>query len=267
MQLTGSEVRKKIVPGIACAARRGRIDADEAVIESDEVAFRASVLAGSPGGVMPTTFSPIVKEDMTWLYETRLVGSVPGKALRGKLIDAAEGLCPYCRINVAKTLDHTVPKSEHPRLSVEPLNLVPCCRDCNMDRLVGRNFVGLSPFFDKWAAHEHWLNARVIDINHPESLVFEAIRHPGYTDSQWARLSIFFSESDLDSRYKLLALDEFYVLKGDLMRQASHYPLSSIESVLVERIKSRLTRKGLNCWEAASYGAWLVKAREIDWGV
>ena len=33
-----------------------------------------------------------------------------------------------------KNLDHYLPKAKYPTLSVAPNNLIPSCRDCNMDK-------------------------------------------------------------------------------------------------------------------------------------
>lgn len=263
--LSGEEVRTRIVPGITSLSRRTRIEADEPVISRDERRFR-DLVSRDPSGLLEMSFAtPQVKVDMTWLYESRLSKSVSGRAIRGALVAGAEGICPFCRINAARTLDHTVPKSRHPRLSVEPLNLVPCCRDCNLDRNVGRETIGVSPYFDDWASKEVWLNATVSDLENPAVLTFAPIRHPLHTDAQWRRLSYFFEESALSQRYRLLAVDEFFVLAGDLRRSGVSNRPQLVEMTLVERLWSRVARKGPNCWEAAAYGAWLVHCRDILW--
>lgn len=77
--------------------------------------------------------------DMKWLYEQRLVGSVPGKQIYHAILrNAPHGLCAYCQYGIAKTLDHFVPKATVPALAIEPWNLIPCCKDCNHE--LGRGF-------------------------------------------------------------------------------------------------------------------------------
>ena len=39
--------------------------------------------------------------------------------------------CPYCSINQPDTLDHYMPQSDYPALSMCRLNLVPMCPECN----------------------------------------------------------------------------------------------------------------------------------------
>lgn len=42
--------------------------------------------------------------------------------------------CPYCSINQPDTLDHYMPQSDYPALSMCRLNLVPMCFDCNIEK-------------------------------------------------------------------------------------------------------------------------------------
>lgn len=40
--------------------------------------------------------------------------------------------CVYCNQSLTYTLDHFLPKSQYPLLSIEPTNLIPCCYECNV---------------------------------------------------------------------------------------------------------------------------------------
>jgi hypothetical protein len=42
--------------------------------------------------------------------------------------------CQYCGINIPNTFDHYLPKSVFPELSTHPLNLFPCCGQCNTEK-------------------------------------------------------------------------------------------------------------------------------------
>lgn len=39
--------------------------------------------------------------------------------------------CPNCTIEKVSSLDHFIPKDEFPEFSVNPINLIPCCSNCN----------------------------------------------------------------------------------------------------------------------------------------
>ena len=49
---------------------------------------------------------------------------------------APNGRCPLCSHREANTLDHYLPKSLYPILSVTPLNLIPSCMECNKGKLI-----------------------------------------------------------------------------------------------------------------------------------
>lgn len=46
-------------------------------------------------------------------------------------IKSGRGMCPVCGIDEISQLDHYLPKSDYPLLSVTPANLVPVCSSCN----------------------------------------------------------------------------------------------------------------------------------------
>lgn len=59
----------------------------------------------------------------------------PGRRYYNAIKEQAErNICPICGIRIVRTLDHYLPKSKFPTLSVTPSNLIPSCRDCNMDK-------------------------------------------------------------------------------------------------------------------------------------
>jgi hypothetical protein len=68
------------------------------------------------------------------------------------------GRCPYCGQRDVGTLDHYLPQGGFPEFSVLPSNLIPCCRDCNHEKLEhipSTNFDQLfHPYFDDWSGLE-----------------------------------------------------------------------------------------------------------------
>ena len=64
------------------------------------------------------------------------------------------GRCPFCAQRDVRTLDHYLPKGTFPEFAVFPMNLVPCCFDCNHSKLdhapVGFSDQIFHPYFDDW---------------------------------------------------------------------------------------------------------------------
>lgn len=77
-------------------------------------------------------FSEEEKGSLIDLYKYR---SVIIQKIKGFILDIQErtinNTCQYCTINAVNTLDHFIPKQSFPEFSVNPLNLFPCCSECN----------------------------------------------------------------------------------------------------------------------------------------
>ncbi|MCI5221583.1 MAG: HNH endonuclease [Candidatus Electrothrix sp. AR4] len=83
----------------------------------------------------PLVINTLLKSELVKIYEQYFVDKKkPARKIYDALLNAAEEKCPFCGgIGTPRTLDHFLPKSHFPQFSVLPLNLVPSCRDCNMD--------------------------------------------------------------------------------------------------------------------------------------
>lgn len=78
------------------------------------------------------SFSDSEKETLIDLYQYK---SSIVKKIKNKILDAQirtiNATCQYCTLNSINSLDHFIPKSYFPEFSVNPLNLFPCCQQCN----------------------------------------------------------------------------------------------------------------------------------------
>lgn len=78
----------------------------------------------------------VTAEDLVSVYKQKFVpqdqaGRVYYDAI---MAQAKRGICPICGVRNVSTLDHYLPKMQMPTLAVTPINLIPACRDCNMDK-------------------------------------------------------------------------------------------------------------------------------------
>ena len=69
-------------------------------------------------------------------------------------------------MRLASTLDHYLPKAKVPTLSVTPSNLIPACRDCNMDKktdmILAPDATPVHLYYDRLPAGP-WLHVRIGD--------------------------------------------------------------------------------------------------------
>lgn len=110
----------------------------------------------------------VAKIDIIKVYTNKFVAEKsPGRKYYNIIREQAKlNICPICGIRPVKNLDHYLPKAKYPTLSVTPNNLIPSCRDCNMDK---RDYISCDSqnipvhlYFDD-IPNEPWLHVTVGD--------------------------------------------------------------------------------------------------------
>ncbi|WP_317204185.1 HNH endonuclease signature motif containing protein [Janthinobacterium sp.] len=83
----------------------------------------------------PVVVGSLVKSELVNLYEYYFLNKEKAsRTTYDKLLNSAHEQCPFCGgIGTPRNLDHFLPKAHFPQFSTFPQNLVPSCRDCNMD--------------------------------------------------------------------------------------------------------------------------------------
>ncbi len=150
------------------------------------------------------------------LYKNQLskTNSYKHKKYYNEIVKIAKnGKCPYCSIGYVfpgnATLDHFLPKSKFPELSVSLINLVPCCMDCNKHK--GEIFNEdekqqfIQPYFDNINS-ERWL---FVEFNFNFSQLNYVIRNDnGLDDVLIDRIKFQFKKLKIYEKYEIQAIDE-----------------------------------------------------------
>lgn len=262
---TGQDVRSSCLHGIQDATTKQRIASYGCELDSAEDRFHRMAERGDAAQLEPEACSQRVHSDMVWYYEKRLIASAPGRTYVSALKSLTKNKCAYCHIALATTLDHSFPKSRFPKLAMDPLNLVPTCRDCNLGRNIGSGSLSISPYYDHWMEDVAWLQAHIIDVSAPEVLRFSPRRHTNWTDTQWGAVQIFFEDSDLDARYADQAIDEYVSLSSTLTLLGDTPTSTVISQALSDRHYGYISSLGPNRWQTVAYEAWAAAADIIDW--
>lgn len=105
-------------------------------------------------------------DDLVYLYEGKLLNQ--GLEVRAyyDLIRASSLICPFCGKRHTTTVDHFLPKRLYPNFAVTPINLVPCCRDCNSNKEdkdasgVGLENLMIHPY-EEDVDDVRWLDAKI----------------------------------------------------------------------------------------------------------
>lgn len=130
------------------------------------------------------------------------------------------GLCSYCQYGPAKTLDHFVPKTLVPALSVDPWNLIPACYECNHE--LREDFSDLD---DEQFLHPYsmppigrWLSAQVVSAD-PVVVTYTAEPDSSFATSIAVRVRNQFDRLRLGDMYTVASGPELMELSRMLQRE------------------------------------------------
>lgn len=173
----------------------------------------------------PLVLGRLMKSDFIKLYETYFVPEEKtAREIYNKILNAAMESCPFCGgIGTPRNLDHFLPKAHFPQFSILPVNLVPSCRDCNMDGKSAafadqaENQI-IQPYLDddrffvvQWifAAYEDGLNGE------PGKFTYYVQTPAGWSDTDKRRATKHFEDFNIGHRYAIKAAQ----LLGTVMAQ------------------------------------------------
>ena len=167
--------------------------------------YRLPRVASKDGDLI--VYGNLRKSALTKLYTQYFVPKgKPARQLYDRLKLTANGKCPLCGdIGHARTLDHYVPKANFPLYSVMPGNLIPCCRDCNTEKLDAFSTTlerqTLHPYFDDAKFFdEQWVAARVI-AGAPPVIEYYISPPDHWSPEERSRVAAHFLEYGLAERF------------------------------------------------------------------
>lgn len=165
----------------------------------------------------PIVVGSVLKSELVKLYDYYMVQKHPARNIYDGILVAANDKCPFCGgIGRPKTLDHYLPKANYPQFSVLPLNLVPCCRDCNTGKsnvvATSANEQVIHPYLDENCFFsEQWIAARVVQTA-PCTMDFYVNPPATWSQVRKDRVSKHFQEFDLAKRYSVQSAEELSTL-------------------------------------------------------
>lgn len=211
-----------------------------------------------------TKVGRVSKSELIKLYNSKF--SKLGQLPRGKYYDkirsgAPLNICPLCMKRVVSTVDHVLPKGSFPGFSVIPYNLVPACKDCNMDK---KEFVPksdkevhLHPYYDD-VCSERWLFVEVLETN-PITFKYVIKDVEGWPKVLMERIKKHFEIFNLNILYSIHAASELQSLstlvgvrKTGGAQQVKYF----LETLAIGKLKIHK-----NHWQTAFYNGLF----ESDW--
>ena len=196
----------------------------------------------------------VTEQELIGVYEQKFVNKKSiGRKYYDKIISNAPfGICPICDVRPISNLDHYLPKSKYPLLVVTPQNLIPCCRDCNMDKsthdIATESDATLNPYFDD-VSNDLWL---AVTLDRDMSAIYHVDAPDNWTPMLKTRVEKHFNLYKLQRLYGIHATQEINdkrLQMRNIFQCAGH---EALYSFLVES-KESAENAALNSWRSALY--------------
>lgn len=247
-------------PDLAHRLQNARGLIEEAETDFDAAAEAANLLAMQ----VTANVGTVTAKEMENLYSRHMARNKSrGRAVYDRLMIASPfDQCPFCGHRTVSTLDHTLPKAQHPALAVTPLNLIPCCKDCNHSKgnleLEADEDQLLNAYYDDVSDGE-WLYAEIVQGAPPGAKFFVE------TPEEWeveiaVRVENHFVKLELAKLYASQAGRQLQNIRGAL---GEIYDAAGFEAVREDLARRARSHAGVsvNSWEGALYEA----AAGSDW--
>lgn len=195
---------------------------------------------------------------MKRLYEYRMVDKgQPGREVYDRIIlSAPNGFCPFCGQRRVGSIDHYLSKSEFPELATVPINLVPCCQECNKTKDTyspsKRSEQLLHPYFDR--VRVRWLTANIVESNGRALFIFSVETGTSLPRTLVKRIENHLHVLDLADLYSIHATAEMRDIDYQLEMIRSIAGPRGVKEHLLDQAKSR-ERSNPNSWKTAAYYA------------
>lgn len=209
-------------------------------------------------------YGKVTKQDLTSIYiKMRDEAGNDARVIYDRIRSApALQLCPLCGLGTIKTLDHHLPKTHYPALSVTPNNLVPACYDCQVFK--GQKYPKtegtqtLHPYFDNTET-DIWLRASVEEIK-PAAFRYFVDTSASYDAVMIARLERHMEVFHLTERFSIEAARELGPNRQRLAHLLEKGSSADVRQALQDSADSS-EAEYINSWRTAMYQA----ATESDW--
>lgn len=165
--------------------------------------------------------------------------------------------CQYCGLDATGTLDHYLPKEEFPVFSVNPINLVPCCSNCNSYKskqwLINGDRIFINPYLDILPVQQYLFCDVFEDKNKDFNFKFYLKESDGLNPDFVSRLHRHFERLHLFDRMRKASIahvSEFLHLirRSVLMNGLS---LQQVKDTQFATVSDNRAAYGTNYWKAA----------------
>lgn len=250
------EIFDKCVSGFSPVKNRERVarlhEIKQAVVEDSD--SYPQMLHRVDKTYIRRKLSRLLTKDLIALYEEKFAKeSSPGRKYYDRIkASSPHNVCPFCGVGQVSTLDHYLPKSKYPTLSVTPSNLIPACSDCNRTKSATDDLL-VHAYFDIIPADRPWLFATIID-GKPVTVSYHVSCPEDWNSSLIEKIENHFKTLDLGRLYSIKAGEELssYRAYEEYLRE---HGIEDLPGLFDKVISMEISTGRLNSWKCALYRA------------
>lgn len=262
-QISARETFDTCIEGIRDPQLKARFVGIRQQIENADADFDLKGLAGelytlAQANEIVGAAGTVTADEMVKLYERHLAKQkTRGRPIYDKIMAAAShGQCPFCGHLPVSTLDHSSGKAAYPALAVSPVNLIPCCKDCNHKKGTAASLTPetqfLHAYYDDLTA-DRWLVAEIVQGS-PPGAIFSVNTPVGWDGITAQRVIRHFGKLELAKLYASQAGRQLQNIRHSLSKIYDAAGEEAVCADLLERAES-CGEVAVNSWEGALYEA------------
>lgn len=239
------------------AIKKRFVDAT-AEIKVDSIRYLTALASGNLSLEPKFRLNAVTQTEMSRHYKNRFAAKdSPGHTTYNQIKVRAWGRCPMCGPRPVGTLDHYWPKSPHTSLAVHPVNLVPCCWECNNRKgefqPTCREEELLHPYVDDLGT-EVWLDCEIVEVGGGHAFLFKPVRPASWSHTTFQRVCHHFDFFDLNELYTSEAANELEGIRNSLAELLADDGADGVRAHLEREARSRELNEP-NGWQAGMYRA------------
>jgi hypothetical protein len=267
--VTPADLLAACIGGVTDPPRAGRLNAAVPTMLATAAAYTTNAAAKTLHMVpRVTAVGAATSDDMQGLYKdqmSRARGSA--RAYYNLIRNAApNSKCPLCGVGTVRTVDHHLPKSKYPDLSVCPYNLVPSCDFCQAGKLAkypaSAEEQTLHPYYDDFTAQQ-WIFGTLSTLGNPV-LQFHVAAPAPWPAIDQQRVLRHFQVFKLGLVYTSNANDDLSTMRQQLVDLGIAGGSAAITAHLADERDRWATRP--NSWQHVMYQTLAGSAWFVDGG-
>jgi 5-methylcytosine-specific restriction endonuclease McrA len=203
-------------------------------------------------------YSHTEREDLEHCYT---VATIPLNTLlrdiRTGQPEPARFKCQYCGISSPASIDHYLPKSRFPEFSVFPLNLLPCCGECNRikaDVFLEEGERQVIHFYFDPLPTDRYLNVRIDYLDDTPIAVYHLTKTSGISEKMFRLIEAHYDRLNLFRRLQESSVEVFSETRASML--SKQIPsIATVKELLIEKAQFLAAYYSNNYWQAVLYEA------------